>query len=314
MRNLNTFAIVTLATAILIFMLPWNSRTAEEHPRIVDDCLDCHEDYDESLTGTVHQIHKNESKRSPACSDCHSGSLTHLEDPQISNITNPAAVSVEQASSLCKQCHLTDHQQQMAESNVHAESGVNCSACHKIHNNGRPALLSGREPELCYGCHQQVRGEFFFPYRHPVEDGIVKCSECHRTLDERDQRFTARELNGTCLDCHNEFQGPFPFEHQAAVDYSTEEGGCLNCHAAHGSNLPRMLVQPLDPPDYALCSQCHVVPGHRFNSYHADRWAGRQCTECHVDIHGSYVSKYLLRPGLPDEEGIDCFGAGCHEL
>ena len=33
-------------------------------------------------------------------------------------------------------------------------------------------------------------------------------------------------------------EGPFPYEHQATLDYSTEEGGCMNCHSPHGSAQP----------------------------------------------------------------------------
>lgn len=305
--------LVILAASISVFVLPWISFTAETPPRIVGDCLDCHENYDQSLAGTVHQVSESEHGRSPACSDCHAGGAVHMEDPQIENITNPSKAGVDGEAVICRQCHFTDHQQQMGERNVHAENDVNCSGCHKIHDNAHPVLLRDREPELCYGCHTQVRGEFFLPYRHPVADGVVRCSECHRQLDRLEQAFSARGFNAPCLDCHNEFQGPFPFEHQATVDYSTEEGGCLNCHAAHGSDLPRLLVQPLDPPNFALCAQCHVVPAHPLDSYHGNEWADRPCGTCHVDVHGSYVSRYLLSPGLPDEEGVDCFGAGCHE-
>jgi predicted CXXCH cytochrome family protein len=143
-----------------------------------------------------------------------------------------------------------------------------------------------------------------------VADGVVKCSECHQTLDE-----TSRELSlaGTnvCVKCHAEFEGPFVHEHPATLDYSTEEGGCLACHEAHGSNVPRMLKQPLEPPSFQLCTQCHSVPGHQSNPMHGTRWAGVPCNDCHVDIHGSYTSRLFLSESL---EGQGCFNAGCHRF
>jgi predicted CXXCH cytochrome family protein len=155
-----------------------------------------------------------------------------------------------------------------------------------------------------------VRGEFAQPYRHPVSDGIILCSECHRSLDENKRILSYARSDAPCFTCHEEFQGPFPFEHQAAVDYSTQEGGCLTCHAAHGSSLPKMLKQPYEPPHFNLCSQCHIVPGHNFNSRHGDEWAGVPCNECHTDIHGSYVSRLFLTPSL---QAQGCFNAGCHQ-
>jgi predicted CXXCH cytochrome family protein len=137
----------------------------------------------------------------------------------------------------------------------------------------------------------------------------MKCSECHMKLGE-----TRRELslNGTnvCTSCHAEFQGPFPFEHQATLDFSTEEGGCLNCHAAHGSDNPRMLNQPYEPPHFQLCSQCHSVPpGHNLNPNHGTQWAGLACNTCHTDVHGSYDNRFFLRESLRAE---GCLKAGCH--
>ena len=99
------------------------------------------------------------------------------------------------------------------------------------------------------------------------------------------------------------------YDHQAAVDYSTEEGGCINCHDPHGSYLPRMLSQPYEAPHFQLCTQCHVVPLHNYSQQHGSEWAGVSCSECHVDIHGSYTSQRYYPPTM---EAQGCFVAGCH--
>lgn len=275
--------------------------------------MSCHEEYDRSLHGTVHELHAQDTPVPVMCSDCHEGAEIHIEEPEAANITNPANLSVDTAAALCRTCHFTDHQQHMAEGNVHFDNNITCSACHIVHNNKTQFyLLRDKESELCYSCHQAVRGEFSHPYRHPVADGIMNCTECHSNLDRAGNDLGMGRMSESCYQCHNEMRGPFPHEHQAVVDYSTEEGGCLNCHAPHGSNLPRMLTQPLEQPHYALCSQCHLVPGHQLNSYHGSQWADRGCMECHTDIHGSYYNKYLLKPSLPDEEGQNCFASECH--
>jgi DmsE family decaheme c-type cytochrome len=223
---------------------------------------------------------------------------------------NPSKVDAKAEARLCASCHQNAHQQNMLARNVHTANDVGCSGCHGVHKSTHPALLKKAESGLCFECHRDVEGQFARAYRHPVNDGIVRCSECHMTLDE-----TRRSLseNGTnvCMRCHAELQGPFPFEHQATLDHSTEEGGCLSCHDPHGSNLPRMLKQPYEAPNFQLCSQCHSVPGHNSNAMHGTQWSGKACSDCHTDIHGSYSSHLLLRESLQSE---GCFNVGCHKF
>ena len=222
---------------------------------------------------------------------------------------SPAKLSARDEAQVCSKCHLTAHQQNMAEKNVHMTNGVNCSSCHSVHDSKAPVLLKAAESQLCVTCHQGVQGEFAKPYRHPVEDGIVKCSECHTNLDvpRRSLSFNTDEM---CTKCHNEFQGPFPYEHQATVGYSTEGGGCISCHQPHGSYLPRMLNQPYEAPHFQLCTQCHAVPPkHNLNLNHGSRWAGLPCSQCHTDIHGSYISPFFLSASLESE---GCFTPSCH--
>lgn len=291
--------------------------SAQENPRVSKVCLDCHEGRDTTLVDTAHRL-SGAALDGPeariACTDCHVGDHRHYEDdPAQYPMTNPSKLGAAAEGRICSSCHQNTHQQNMAERNVHARNDVNCSACHSVHQSKHPALLQKTEITLCLGCHSDVKGQFAKPYRHPVEDGVVKCSECHMTLDE-----TSRELsrNGTnvCMKCHAEMQGPFPFEHPATLDFSTEEGGCLSCHDAHGSYLPRMLKQPLEPPHFQLCSQCHSVPGHNSNVMHGTRWAGKACNDCHTDIHGSYSNRLFVRDDLEAQFGETCFNVGCHKL
>lgn len=274
-------------------------------------CLDCHTDAMEALAGTPHQTEVADANGRVSCMDCHPGDVNqHEDDPEEYPMDNPARADVALAARTCSGCHMSSHQQNMAERNVHAANGVNCAECHQVHGVKRSALLKKDEVELCLECHTDVRGEFAQPYRHPVSDGIVRCSECHASLDENKRILSYARIDAACFNCHEEFQGPFPFEHQAAVGYSTQEGGCLACHAAHGSSLPRMLKRPYEPPNFNLCSQCHVVPRHNYNSRHGDEWAGVPCNDCHGDIHGSYVSRYFLSPSLQSQ---GCFNTGCHQ-
>jgi DmsE family decaheme c-type cytochrome len=306
-------ALLFLAGTVVFQVAP-AADDAPELPRVSAACLDCHDGYDATLALSPHRLSSDAPDGSGArvaCTDCHVGDARHYEeDPEQFPMTNPGSVGAQTAIQICSTCHRNSHQQTMQETNIHAVNDVNCSGCHKIHGAHAPGLLKAAQAELCISCHPGTAGEMAQPFRHPVADGVVVCSECHMTLDE-----TRRELslNGTnmCVQCHMEFEGPFPYEHPATLDYSTEEGGCLNCHAPHGSAQPRMLRQPYEPPHFQLCTQCHSVPPlHNQNSWHGDMWAGISCNECHTDIHGSYTSRNFLSESL---EGQGCLNSGCHQ-
>jgi DmsE family decaheme c-type cytochrome len=287
---------------------------AAESPRLSDACIYCHQDQQENLAGTVHEL-SDDALDGPdariACTDCHQGDSRHWEDdPEAYPMTNPSALGAIEEAHLCSGCHQTSHQQSMLEGNPHAAADVSCSSCHGVHGSGHATLLKQDQPGLCWGCHGDVEGQFAKPYRHPVNDGIVQCTECHLSLDVTSRELT---LNGTnvCLECHNEFEGPFPYEHMALRDYSTEEGGCVTCHEPHGSYHPRMLNQPYESPHFQLCSQCHAVPLHNSNVMHGTQWAGVACNTCHIDVHGSYSNRRFLDESLQLQ---GCFNAGCHQF
>ena len=309
---------VPFLMAFVLFVVPFGTRdgvlSAQDNPRISKVCLDCHAGQDSTLAATAHWSSKDSHEGADArvaCTDCHAGDRRHWEEsPTQFPMPNPSKLDARAEALVCASCHQNAHQQNMAERNVHTAANVGCSGCHSVHRSTHPALLKRAENGLCLDCHHDVEAQFARPYRHPVKDGVIKCSECHTSLAE-----TGRQLsqNGTdfCTKCHAEFQGPFPFEHQATLDHSTEEGGCLSCHEPHGSFQPRMLKQPYEAPHYQLCSQCHSVPRHNSNVMHGTQWAGKACNDCHTDIHGSYSGRLLLRESLQSE---GCFNSGCHKF
>ena len=274
-------------------------------------CLDCHEDAASALQGGPHMVRLADADTHVACTDCHAGTAAHWQDDPTANpMANPAGKPVAEVAQVCTACHTGTHAMDQATLSPHAVGGVSCLDCHTVHGKAEEHLLKDTQAELCYSCHLETRGEFAKPYRHPAGDGeFLQCSSCHLATDDRMAALAMQGTNAVCLDCHAEFQGPFPFEHQATVDYGTEEGGCIACHDPHGSYVPRLLRQPYEAPHYQACTQCHIVPLHNYNSQHGSDWAGVSCSECHVDIHGSYTDKNFLTSAL---EAQGCFAAGCH--
>jgi DmsE family decaheme c-type cytochrome len=307
-------ALTSTAVFAALFALVAGGAYAEGTPRTSKECLDCHGGRDTTLAATAHALPKDTATGAGArvaCTDCHPGDRRHWEeDPNTYPMPNPSAMTAAAEARLCATCHQTAHQQNMLEKNPHTANAVNCSGCHNVHGGTHTALLRKPQPQLCYGCHGDVAGQFAKSYRHPVSDGLMKCSDCHMTLSET-SRALSRNGTNVCLRCHGEFAGPFPFEHPATLDFSAEEGGCLSCHEPHGSHLPRMLTQPYEAPHFQLCSQCHSVPRHNLNPMHGTAWSGKPCNDCHTDIHGSYSNHLFLRESLQSE---GCFNAGCHKF
>lgn len=296
-----------LLTAVLLaaLALPTQRSSAGDAPG--DACLECHEDAAAGMKGTAH-----DPAGGTSCLGCHAGEATqrHLDDPDQLPVT-PRAMRADSLTAVCTACHAGAHALNLHERDPHRDADLSCLACHEVHANEHVGLLKDEQPDLCYECHASVKGDFAQVSRHPVEDGVVACSDCHAGVAQSAKQRVATGPGGTCVTCHAAFSGPFPFEHQASVDYSTQEGGCLNCHAPHGSSQPRLLTQPYAPPHFDLCTQCHVVPGHQYNVNHGTQFAGVACNECHVDVHGSYESRRFLSPAL---ESQGCFVAGCHQF
>lgn len=317
-KNLRLFLLVALpimAASVFAFLISSSPRdsAAQDAVRESAVCLDCHTEAHEALQGTPHWMPSEPAEGARvSCTDCHGGDSRHWEDdPEAYPMPKLRELPPHILAARCSQCHLNSHQQNMMEKNIHAKNDVGCLDCHAVHESTRDGLLKTHQFELCTGCHATTKGDFAKPFRHPVNDEIVRCTDCHATLDVAQNRVSFQGANEACYRCHHQFQGPFPFEHQATVDYSTDEGGCLNCHDAHGSHTERMLKQPYGPPHFPLCSQCHSVPKHNFNSRHGDEWAGRACNDCHVDVHGSYSNQRFLDPSLQTQ---GCFNAGCHQF
>jgi DmsE family decaheme c-type cytochrome len=274
---------------------------------ITEYCIECHPDQQDNLRNTPHQVGSvNKMSGIGAiiyCQDCHINYQKHTEDPQVGNIFSPKKGSAEENLKVCASCHFSSHIQELSSGNPHFENQVKCVDCHGVHNSKKKYLLKSSTPELCFGCHPSIKGEFDLPSRHPLMDKVIDCVDCHDVLKSFSSISSPGSADEMCLKCHSEYQSPFPYEHNAANDYTLEGQGCTYCHNAHGSTNPRLLKQPGN----GLCLQCHTVPRH--TTAHYGLFANRSCQDCHTDVHGSYNHKFLF-----GEEFLanTCFAIGCH--
>ena len=233
-----------------------------------------------------------------ACVSCHGDGQKHAEESGEKKWIR--GLHGRDGAAFCVTCHNeTSMHQSFGMGSVHANSDtVNCLTCHKVHTPDAKAghLLAKAPGELCATCHMTQSASFQNkPYAHRLDRGGMTCLDCHSPHAVQGQTVkmtTQGEL--PCMNCHAEKRGPFVFDHV------TGEGGtCLSCHQPHGSNNPKMLLWARVDQ---LCLSCHSQTGGpatlgsqppSFHDLRSPRY--RNCTTCHVAVHGSNLSPQLLK-------------------
>jgi len=161
-----------------------------------------------------------------------------------------------------------------------------------------PQMLVKNEPQLCLGCHSEMKAQFTQPFHHRVLEGAMKCSDCHNPHGgfELKQARLNTGADAACMKCHADKQGPFVFEHAPA-----RVEGCAICHTPHGSSNPKMLKRN---NVNQLCLECHSnvalkvgeIGAPSTPSFHNQATVRFQnCTTCHAKIHGSNNHPFLFR-------------------
>jgi DmsE family decaheme c-type cytochrome len=128
----------------------------------------------------------------------------------------------------------------------------------------------------------------------------MSCTSCHNphgSFMGRNLRLASTGVEPGCLNCHSDKRGPFVYEHAPVRNEP-----CTTCHEPHGSVNPRMLTRQ---QVYIVCLECHAnlgVPSGSgklgsippaFHNMAVPRY--RNCTTCHVKVHGSNADRGLLR-------------------
>jgi predicted CXXCH cytochrome family protein len=283
-----------------------------------DVCANCHEPLTKAFASSAHgnmAAHQLRGQHA-ACEACHGAGGVHAESGDPAKIRSFERLATRESAEACLTCHRQDHAMEWAGSE-HAMNGVSCTDCHKIHQprqvaattSAREAGPGGRQlapasrgslikpqSELCFTCHEQMKGKFFSSSHHPVREGRMSCSSCHDVHGGDRTLRTEERTNDLCYGCHSRHQGPFVFEHAPV------EENCMTCHDPHGTVANNMLRQN----EPFLCLQCHEMHFHAARVSVATPWtipsagstnpngiAGFQkgfntrCTSCHTRIHGS---------------------------
>jgi len=192
----------------------------------------------------------------------------------------------------CVDCH-EPHGMPLPKDRVGSQTFVETATEHKVDAEAR-VMLKESQPLLCMKCHNEMRAQFTMPFRHRVLEGDMVCSDCHNPhggFELRQMRLSTG-VDQACVKCHSDKQGPFTFEHAPL-----KLEGCSACHTPHGSSNPKLLRRPVVSQ---LCLECHTetqgIGAPNTPSFHnltQEKW--RNCTTCHVMIHGSMSHPLYFR-------------------
>ena len=303
--------LVLAATALVIFLgspARASGQTAGAPPasQAPAACSDCHDEAKAFVTnpharGSV----KNNQVASDVCATCHGDGTEH-----IANGGDKSKINVPRGrrgtDETCMMCHDVTTERVSRHAGMHANSeAVNCLSCHSIHHADvrQPHLVAQPQLKLCATCHTQTAGFENKPYTHRLGRGGMECSSCHEPHGRPSEsarslvlnnslRATRTNVEAPCLGCHASQRGPFVFQHGG-----NQVADCTVCHQPHGSSNPKMLRRA---NVWQLCIECHSpitnTLGSQPPSFHNltdPRY--RNCTTCHVAVHGSNRDPHLLR-------------------
>jgi len=276
--------------ALLLFggsMLGFNSTPLARAAERGAQCAECHA---EAVASFNSSFHSHAWQGENDCQSCHGSTDQHLNNQSKSTIisfSKDGGRTAEELTHQCLGCHAKSANLTMWDMGEHKKNDVACVACHHIH---RPRSTV-KQPEVCFGCHRDVRSDVNKMSHHPIIEGKVKCSDCHNTHGTlTPHMINAENNNQLCYKCHADKRGPFVWEHPPV------EEDCLICHTPHGSRHETLLVEKV----VNLCQDCHDTSedfSHAARAYDAKAGFGgsetrphfraRACLECHHAIHGS---------------------------
>jgi DmsE family decaheme c-type cytochrome len=266
-----------------------------------DTCLGCHDEEADSATFSTAGIFKGRhahrgDARAPfgagglQCEACHGPGARHsvkggssaAKKRTINSLKADSYLPAEQRNAPCLGCHQGSSRTGW-HAGAHDRGGLACTDCHKLHVERDAVLAKSSEPEVCYRCHKQQRGDFHKSSSHPVRFGRMACSDCHSPHGSSSAAMLVKPtVNQTCFTCHADKRGPLLWEHAPVAE------DCTLCHSSHGSVRTALLNKT--PP--LLCQQCHSVAGHPSVARTAGGGASifllaGSCTNCHSQVHGS---------------------------
>jgi hypothetical protein len=271
-------------------------KRAETFLGLVDDCINCHEDFHQtSLGNDCAKCHSTDAfapaskfdhnktdfallgqHKSVECKECHPNETRNGKEFQ-------RFADVPFAN--CNACHNDPHKNNLGSDckQCHTEQSFNAHAGLKQFNHAKTQFpLKGKHKQLdCAACHKlEASPASLFQDRFGV--ATHQCATCHQ--DVHDGKFGAN-----CAECHNEdsFRAKLDldnFNHNMtgfALEGKHQVVDCRKCHVSESLT---------DPLPHNTCAACH-------QDYHEGDFAKNNsqpdCAQCHT-VDGFSTSLFSL--------------------
>jgi len=203
---------------------------------ITKRCMTCHESSPEQREF----MRSTHNENGVTCTTCHS--VHHsTREYQLVKAQTP----------LCFSCHAEQKADFQKPFRHRVDEGlIQCGDCHNAHGTtvGRQLRATADQNFVCFKCHTDKRGPFFYEHE-PVK--VEGCSYCHTPHGSTNPRLlNVARINSLCLQCHTNMGG-----RNAAGSTNPGTGSvhqqnrynqsCIICHSnIHGSNTSSLLFQP----------------------------------------------------------------------
>ncbi len=256
-------------------------------------CLECHAQaaatFAATPKGKIFLQQPSGALQKLGCEGCHGPSRQHAESGgaekgALVGFSRKSKTPLTERNAVCLQCHEKTARLDWGGS-AHEARNVGCTDCHTVMSAAaeRGSLRKETVLATCGQCHQQrVSQQLRFSHM-PIGEGKMECTSCHNPHGSANEKLlVASSINEVCYSCHAEKRGPFLWQHPPVVE------NCANCHDSHGTAHEKLLKVPKP----RLCQQCHDPTSHPTQprgttAVDARFIRGRQCVDCHVNIHGS---------------------------
>ncbi|MCF8405767.1 MAG: cytochrome C [Bacteroidales bacterium] len=237
------------------------------------ECLNCHKDYHQTTLSTN-------------CIQCHDfGAFKPASGFDHSRTNYPLLGKHTDVS--CIKCH---KKEQRNGNDFQVFKGIgyeNCTNCHEdVHQN--------KFGQNCRSCHtessfHEIKGMSNFDHTKtdfPLEGRhkFIDCKACHKG------KYTDPINHSKCISCHKDY-------HKGQFVKEGKSPDCSECHTLNGFSGSKYTIEKHNKGEFALkgahlatpCFACHKKE---------EKWnfrdIGRNCSDCHQNIHQSFISaKYL---------------------
>lgn len=234
------------------------------------DCLSCHDDYHQKTLSVDCKICHDFKAFKPASAFKHSNTKFQLAG--------------KHKETDCIKCHKT----LTLNGEKHQEfTGIQFKSCTNCHTD----VHKNKFGSNCTQCHNEqsfttIKGMANFDHnktRYKLEDKhrSLECKDCHKIKLTDPLKFDR------CTDCHTDY-------HKGQFNNFGQRPDCSNCHSTRGFIGSSFGIEQHNKTEFKLvgahiatpCFECHKKE-EKWNF----REIGKNCIDCHEDIHLSYIDK-----------------------